>query len=182
MPGMLPLRPPTWPPLALALLGCGGNVVVDGTGAGDGAAASNALITTMPDPGGLCTMHPDQVPAGGSFLLLASQPVTCASPDLPNVFPTNCPTGSSSPLWEVCIALQPGLVATTIDLHTYGPSANFVTNGPACSNASEGMLQFGTVAITSVTPSSATVTLLGTDSQGVEMLDSDGSYQAVRCP
>jgi hypothetical protein len=178
--------------LALAMSGCGGVVVegVDGGGGNVTASASNALVVRGPDPGGMCAIEAAMDPPGAVFLLVASQPIACAHPELlPDL---ECPArGAEVPaLWEACIPLQPALAPTRIDFSLYGPAVELVAAAAGCEGPSAGIMQQGALAITAVSPSSMTLTLSGTAQQrlkgsigdGFYEVDADGSYEALRCP
>jgi hypothetical protein len=173
--------------LTLALSGCGGNVVVDGSAA---SQASNALVVKVPVPGGICAVGAAQDPPGAVFLLVASQPITCAQPEL--LLDLECPAGPQpSAVWEACIPLQPPLAPTTIDILAFAPPVTLAVATAGCANRSEGIVQDGALAITTVDPSSMTLTLSGTTQQllkngaigdGTYEVSADGTYEALRCP
>jgi hypothetical protein len=179
-PGAVPrtayLRLLPWIALSLTLFGCGGKVVVD---------ASNALVIKEPAPGDLCDvlMQPPAV----IYLLVASQPVTCAPPVLQELQQpqlNQCPPGLP-PAWELCVALAPALVPQTIDFEDVGSNITelaFVDEYGDCLGGSIGV---GTLAITAVHPASMMVTISGTDPVDPAVppgYGADGTYDALRCP
>jgi hypothetical protein len=173
--------------LTLALSGCGGNVVVDGSAA---AQASNALVVNVPEPDGICAVVAAKGAPGAVFLLVASQPITCAHPEL--LLDLRCPAGEAEPstLWEVCIPLQPPLAPMTTDILAIAPLVELASAPAGCANSSGEILQQGALAITTVDSSSMTLTLSGTSQQVFTAfpggtayeVNADGTYEALRCP
>jgi len=175
MPRMLTcLRPSSWIALTLALSACGGNVVVDGSATA--TAASNAVIVKVPAPNGICSLSAATAPADAVFLLVASQPVTCAEPEPV----TDLLCGSMSSFWEACIPLASALAPTTINFDAYTPNVELIK----CATSSVGLIQSGALAITAVDPSSMTFTLSDPSQQpqGNTFPTADGTYDAIRCP
>lgn len=171
--------------LALALSGCGGNVVIDESSSETSTSTppeiANALLVTKPIANGLCAYGIDQNQPGTVFLYVAGQPITCAKPEL--FSPDTCATVTpGQPSWEICIPIQPELGPKDYDFHSYGGYTNYVTEAPGCTSV-WGVLQQGFMSIKAVDPSTVTFTLSGTDpmNPGFEMA-SDGAYEALRCP
>ena len=173
--------------LALTLLGCGGKVVVDGTGTP--AAAVNALVVKDPDPNGACLIQADTDPPGAVFLLVTSQPINCAQAEMPLL---GCPEETAGPAfqWEMCIPLQPEIAPAKIDFTAYTPDVQLGSVGADCMNEEYATVPKGIVTITAVAPTSITVTLSGTNQPPVGggavittgTVLSDGTYEAPRCP
>jgi len=188
------LRSPATMAIALALFGCGGKVAVDreaGSAPPAGIAGNALVLTQTPPDDFLCSSdvdeYPNLYPPGTVYLFVASQPITCAQPELVWGPPPDmhcAPAAAGHPfLWEACIPLLPELAPETIDFYSYGAYAELASVTPDCSTASLPLLQAGTIAITMVDPSSVTFSLSGTDQTLLEgHVASDGTYEALRCP
>jgi hypothetical protein len=193
----VPVRPSPWIPgtLALALVACGGNVVVDGspsttvtstttsaggttttTGAGGGGGGSSAVLLRNMPPDGLCDPDPTTHPPDAVFLYVASRPISCANPVLPDF--GGC--GTDPFTWEVCVSLSLAAAPTSIDLSSYPYATEEVQVCADCACKGGGIFNTGTLDVSDVTATSAQIDLIGTNEPGLAL--ADGVYTAPRCP
>jgi hypothetical protein len=184
--------------LASGLAACGN--VVDGsapattttsttaTGSGGAAAPSpnaNAIVLPSLPPNGICWADPPSHPPHPVFLYVASRPITCASPVLPDFLDPTC--GSAPITWEVCIPLDLGTAPAVIDLATYPYLGEVFTvcdgctayQCGVCTCKDEAEFVWGTLDVGAVAAGSVTVDLIGTND---DWSSADGHYTALRCP
>lgn len=167
--------------------GTGGTTTgVGGTGAGGtGGAPSIALITPSPSPVSPCYANPQLLPPDPVFLLVASDPLSCAEtlpPGLDHM--PDPPHGHVA--WELCLSFPSSALATGTLIEVPSPGVTgfeIATNGGTTS----GTIVSGPASITfaSVDTTQAMVSLQGTNellSFGNIPIDPDGSYLAPRCP
>jgi hypothetical protein len=141
---------------------------------------STALVVGAADPNSPCYNNAAENPDAAVFVVVASQPITCAQ-TLPPEFDGGC---SSSLVSEFCVGLAPSsLVVGTLDFAVDVANAGYAYVGgcPQYQGCCGGYTNFdrrGTMSITAVSASSVTFTLAGPDGDAT----GNGTYTALRCP